>query len=130
MTSRQTIRGHLRRTAAAGLRRLADYVLDVADILDGDGAGDDTEDASDAGTTIDARDPIAIALKGCVEIPQPLPRVMKDLNKHYAAMQIEGFVGAWRRTNGKVHIAFAAHDETLLDHLNRHISQALMGGYE
>ena len=73
---------------------------------------------------------IAIALKGCVEIPQPLPRVMKDLNKHYAAMQIEGFVGAWRRTNGKVHIAYAAHDETLLDHLNRHISQALMGGYE
>lgn len=123
-----TIRGHLRLMAATGLRRLADYALDVADILDGD--GEDTEDASDAGTTIDARDPIAIALKGCVEIPQPLPRVMKDLNKHYAAMQIEGFVGAWRRTNGKGHIAFAAHDETLLDHLNRHISQALMGGYE
>lgn len=72
MTLRQTIRGHLRRTAAAGLRRLADYALDAADILDGD--GEDTEDASDASAAIDARDPIAIALKGCVEIPQPLPR--------------------------------------------------------
>lgn len=135
MTGRPSIRRRLRQMAADGLRRLADSVLDVADILDGDGAGDDTEGASDAGSTTDAdaisaRDPIAIALKGCVEIPQPLPRVMKDLNKHYAAMQIEGFVGAWRRTNGKIHIAFAAHDEALLDHLNRHISQALMGGYE
>lgn len=132
MTGRPSIRGRLRQMAATGLRRLADSVLDVADLLDDgeDGAdgGTDTDDIdSDAAT---ARDPIAVALKGCVEIPHPLPSVMKDLNKHYAALQIEGFVGAWRRTNGKIHIALAAHDEALLDHLNRHLGQAIAGTYE
>lgn len=135
MTGRPSIRGRLRQMAATGLRSLADSVLDVADLLDGDGdegaTDTDANDANDADSDgANTRDPIAVALKGCVEIPHPLPKVMKDLNRHYAALQIEGFVGAWRRTNGKIHIAFAAHDEALLDHLNRHLGQAIAGTYE
>lgn len=131
MIGRPSIRGRLRQMAATGLRRLADSVLDVAGLLDDGDEGTTDTDANDADNDVtNTRDPIAVALKGCIEIPHPLPRVMKDLNKHYAALQIEGFVGAWRRTNGKIHIALAAHDEALLDHLNRHLGQAIAGTYE
>ena len=121
-----SIRHRIRQMAVEGLYRVADAIGDLAERLDVEVDDEDAADAADG----DDKDPIAVALKGCVEIPHPLPKVMRDLNKHYTAMQIEGFVGAWRRANGKIHIAFAAHDEALLDHLNRHLGQAIAGTYE
>jgi hypothetical protein len=125
-----SIRHRIRQRVADGLYRMADAIGDLAERLDVEGADEDADGADAADGDAHDKDPIAIALKGCVEIPHPLPKVMRDLNKHYTAMQIEGFVGAWRRTNGKIHIAFAAHDEALLDHLNRHLGQAIAGIYE
>lgn len=131
MTVRQSIRGRLRQMAAEGLRHLADSVLDVADLLDDGDEGATDTDANDADNDItNTRDPIAVALKGCVEIPSALPAAMRALNKHYTSMKIDGITAAWRTADGEIHIVVDAHDATLPDYLNRHITQFIMGDYE
>jgi hypothetical protein len=128
--SSPSIRQRLRQRVADGLYRVADAIGDLADRLDVEDADVADADGADAAAASSDKDPIAIALKGCVEIPSALPAAMRALNKHYTAMKIDGIAAAWRTTDGEIHIAVDAHDATLPDYLNRHITQFIMGYYE